>query len=58
MRDIATAVRFELGTPPEHRAGCCSADWLDWLMGVPIGFGNEFAGPPEQTYVLAEAAGA
>ena len=58
MRDIATAVRFEFGTPPEDRAGCCSADWLDWLMGVPIGFGNEFAGPPEQTYVLSEAAGA
>ena len=54
MRDIGTAVRFELGTPAEDRPGAVSADWLDWLMGVPIGYGNEFAGPPEQTYVLAE----
>ena len=54
MRDIGTAVRFELGTPAEDRPGAVSADWLDWLMGVPIGYGNEFAGPPNQTYVLAE----
>ena len=53
MRDIGTAVRFEAGTPAEERGGAVSADWLDWLMGVPIGYGNEFAGPPEQTYVLA-----
>ena len=26
--------------------------------GYQSGFGNEFAGPPEQTYVLSEAAGA
>ena len=35
VRDLATQVRFERGTPDESRAWLLNAAWVCWLMGFP-----------------------
>jgi len=54
VRDLGTAVRFEAGTK-EDRSGVCSAEFIEWLMGVPFGYTDEFCTNVEQIFVRAAA---
>ena len=38
MRDLPTQVRFERGTPDALRHGALSAEFVEYLMGFPIGW--------------------
>jgi len=37
-RDLPTQVRYEVNTPDHLRSGQISADFVEWLMGYPIGW--------------------
>lgn len=55
VRDLGTAVRFEAGTK-EPRNGVCSAEFIEWLMGVPAGYTDEFCPHPAKTFTTLWAA--
>ncbi len=38
VRDLPTQVRFEAGTPEELRHGQIAAEFVEYLMGFPLGF--------------------
>ena len=38
QRDIQTQLRYEKSTPQADRGGIPNPDWLDWLMGFPVGW--------------------
>ena len=38
IKDLATQVRFEVGTPHTERAWYLSHEWVAWLMGYPTSY--------------------
>ena len=38
LKDLPTQLRFERDTPDDVRKGYVSPDFLEWLMGYPIGW--------------------
>lgn len=38
MRDLGSQLRFARDTPDAIRSGYTNPDWVDWLMGFPVGW--------------------